>query len=623
MVATHPDVMTRQEVPVEETWDLSPIYANEAAWEADIPRVRDLIAKVSEHRGRLGESASALRAALDDAVALMKLSERVAVYAMLRRDEDQADPEATARYERVMALSVEVGQALAFIRPEILTIPAEALDQYLADPQLALYKHYLEDIVRYRPHTRSVEVEELLAQSAEVARAPRDAFAALDNADLDFGTVRDEEGREIALTKARYQLLMESKNRDVRRAAFEGLMRAYQSHRHTLAALYSASVRKDLFYARARAFETARDAALFDDNIPPAVYDQLLAAVHEARPGIERYMQLRARLLGVDKLAAYDLLVPLAPVPERRYSIAEAQQVVLRSVAPLGDAYVKDLANGFKSRWVDWHETKGKRSGAYSWGVYGAPPVILMNWNGTMDHVFTLAHEAGHAMHSLLADRAQPYHDAQYPIFLAEVASTVNEVLLTWYLLQETPEEDRVTRFSILNRFADTIHSTLIRQAMFADFEHRTHAAVEAGQPLTEQSLSEIYGQLMETYMPGVERDDLARLNWSRVPHFYRAFYVYQYATGIAAAIALARAIRDEGAPAAERYLRLLEAGGSDYPLLLLQRAGVDLTTPDPVRDALAEFEATVAEMEQIVAEGGLNVAANHEPGEQANNRSA
>lgn len=608
MVAAHPGVLTRHEIPVEETWDLSPIYPSDEAWEADLPRARELIAGIARHRGQLGVSATAVRDALDDAMALAQLSERIVVYAMLRRDEDQADPVATARYERAMALSVEVGQALAFLRPEILAIPAETLARFLDDPALATYRHYLDDIIRYRPHTRSVEVEELLAQNAEIARAPRDAFAALDNADLDFGTVRDEEGREIALTKARYQLLMESKNRDVRRAAFEGLMRAYQAHRHTLASLYSASVRKDVFYARVRAFSSAREAALFDDNIPPAVYDQLLTTVREARDGIARYLQLRARLLGLEHLAPYDLLVPLAPMPERRYSIVEAQQTVLASLAPLGDAYVRDLAAGFASRWVDWHETKGKRSGAYSWGVYGAPPVILMNWNGTLDHVFTLAHEAGHAMHSLLADRAQPYHDAQYPIFLAEVASTVNEVLLTWHLLRETPASDSLTRFSILNRFADTIHSTLMRQAMFAEFEHRAHAAVEAGEPLTGDALNSLYDELMETYLPGVERDDLARINWSRVPHFYRAFYVYQYATGITAAIALARAIRDEGEPAAQRYLRLLEAGGSDYPLVLLQRAGVDLTAPEPLRNALAEFETTVAAMEAIVEAGGLEL---------------
>jgi oligoendopeptidase F len=600
--------LTRQEIPVDETWDLSPIYPSDEAWEADLPRAREQIAAMARHRGQLGASAAALRDALDAAMALSQLSERIVVYAMLRRDEDQTDPAATARYERAMALSVEAGQALAFLRPEILAIPAETLERYVQDPALAPYRHYLDDIIRYRPHTRSVEVEELLAQNAEIARAPSDAFAALDNADLDFGVVRDEEGREIALTKARYQLLMESKNREVRRAAFEGLMREYAAHRHTLAALYGASVRKDIFYARARAFSSAREAALFADNIPPAVYDQLLVTVREAQPDIARYLQLRARLLGLERLASYDLLVPLAPVPERRYSIPEAQQMVLSALAPLGDAYVRELAAGFSARWVDWHETKGKRSGAYSWGVYGAPPVILMNWNGTLDHVFTLAHEAGHAMHSLLADRAQPYHDAQYPIFLAEVASTVNEVLLTWHLLRETPADDTLTRFSILNRFADTIHTTLMRQAMFAEFEHRAHAAVESGEPLTGEALNRMYDELMEVYLPGVERDDLARINWSRVPHFYRAFYVYQYATGITAAIALARAIRDEGAPAAERYLRLLEAGGSDYPLVLLQRAGVDLTTPEPLRNALAEFAATVAAMEQIVEAGGLEL---------------
>lgn len=602
--AEQAEQLTRADVPVEETWDLSPIYPDDERWEADAANARALLATAVAHRGSLGESAARLRRALDDVMALRRTLERLAVYAILRRDEDTANSEALTRYERATALSVEAGEALAFVQPEVMAIAPDRLEAFLAAPLLAPYRHLLDDMLRHRPYIRSVEVEELLAQNADVARTPRDAFNALDNVDLDFGVVRDEEGMPIALTKGRYQVLIESKNRDVRRAAYEALIGQYHAHRYTLAQLHTGSVRKDVFYARAHKHPSARRAALFADNIPESVYDSLIAAVRENRPVIEGYFALRRRLLGLDELATYDLYVPLAPQPESRYSIAEARALVLAALAPLGADYVRDLDAGFDARWVDWHETKGKRSGAYSWGVYAEPPVILMNWNGTEDHVFTLAHEAGHAMHSLYADAAQPFHDAGYSLFTAEIASTVNEVLLTWHLLRETPADDGATRFAILNRFADTIHSTLIRQTMFAEFEQRTHAAVESGQPLTLEALNDIYGELVGAYLPGVLNDEYARLGWSRVPHFYRAFYVFQYATGISAAVALARAIRDEGAPAANRYLTMLRAGGSDYSLPLLQRAGVDLTTPAPVRAALREFDDTLGEMTRLVDAG-------------------
>ncbi|HKG25627.1 MAG TPA: oligoendopeptidase F [Thermomicrobiales bacterium] len=598
------ELLTRADVPVEETWDLSTIYPTDDDWDADADKARAQLAAAVAHRGSLGESAARLRQALDDVMAVQRTLERLAVYASLRKDEDTANTAALARYERATALSIEAGEALAFLKPEVMAIDPQRIESSVADPALAPYRHLLDDLLRHRPHTRSVEVEELLAQNADVSRTARDVFNALDNVDLDFGTVLGEDGLPIALTKSRYQLLLESKNRDVRRGAYDALVGEYHGHRHTLAQLHAGSVRKDVFYARAHNFATARQASLFDTNIPEQVYDSLIEAVREARPAIERYLRLRRRLLGVDELAPYDLHVPLAPQPDRRFDIAEARDLVLDALRPLGDDYVRDLAAGFDSRWVDWHETKGKRSGAYSWGVYSLPPVILMNWNGSEDHVFTLAHEAGHAMHSLYADAAQPFHDAGYSLFTAEIASTVNEVLLTWHLLRETPPDDDATRFSILNRFADAIHGTLLRQTMFAEFEHRTHTAVESGRPLTIESLNDIYGELVDAYLPGVANDEYARIAWSRVPHFYRAFYVYQYATGISAAVSLARAIRDERAPAAARYLAMLRAGGSDYPLALLQRAGVDLTTPEPVRAALQEFDNTVAEMEQLVDSG-------------------
>src|ERR687889_1163195 len=564
------------------------------------------IAAVVNHRGALGESASRLRQAFDDIMTLRQTLERIRVYAALRRDENVADSQSLARYERSVAYTIAAAEALAFIEPELLNLAPERFDVLRADSVLEPYTHMLEDLARRRPHVRSAEIEQILAQGADVARAPSDAFTALDNADLTFGRVRDDTGNEIELTKARHALLLRSKDRETRRRAAETFTRAYLDHRHTLAALHGASVRGDVFQARVRNHSSAREAALFGDNVPTAVYDTLIASIRAARPVLARYLELRRQVLGLDELAAYDLLVPLSPEEEQLHDYSQGVDLVLGGLGLLGEDYVDDLRTGFARRWVDVHETKGKRSGAYSSGAYAARPVILMNWNGTMNDVFTLAHEAGHTMHSYYADANLPFHEAGYPIFLAEIASTVNEVLLTWSLLEQTAADDALGRFAILDRFAETYFGAVGRQTMFAEYEQRVHAMAESGQALTVDVLDEIYGELYEAYLPGVTVDEGVRVNWGRIPHFYRAFYVYQYATGLSAAIAIARAIRDEGAPARERYRRLLASGGRDYPLVLLAEAGVDLTSPQPIEASLAEFDAIVSEMEQIVASGAL-----------------
>jgi oligoendopeptidase F len=598
--------LTRAEVPVEETWDLSSIYTSDDEWEAELAGARELVATAAAHRGSLGESPARLRQALEDISAANLRIERLAGYAHLRRDEDLTNTARQAAYNRAISLAIEAGQQLAFVQPELLQLDAARFDALAADPLLAGYAHLLHDLGRRRPHTRSIEVEELLASAYDVARGVRESFSALNDADLDYGVVRDEEGNEIKLTKGRYQLLLQSKNRDVRKSAYDALFAAYEGHINTLATLHASSVRTDLFYANARNYDSPRQAALFDDNIDEAVYDSLLAAVRESQPVVERYYRLRARILGVSDLALYDLYVPLAPQPERRYSIAEAVDVVLQGVAPLGERYVDDLNTLFDQRIVDWHETAGKNSGAYSSGTYGSRPLILMNWNGTTDHVFTLAHEAGHAMHSWFAQMAQPYHYAHYSLFIAEIASTVNEVLLTWELLRQLPDDAHLERFAILDRFADTIAATLVRQTMFADFEHQTHQAALAGEPLTRETLNEMYAGAAAAYRPGVLSDEQSNIEWSRVPHFYRGFYVFQYATGISAAIALAKAIRDDGEESRERYLDMLRAGGSDYPVELLRKAGVDAATGEPVRAAMSVFDETIQQMERIAGEAGF-----------------
>jgi oligoendopeptidase F len=600
------EVPSRDQIAIEDTWDLSTIFVTDEAWESELATVPGKIELAAGYRGRLGESAEVLGEAIRAVFDLELVISRLAVYASLRKDEDTTSTEAIGRYERAIHASIQAGEALAFLQPEILALPESTLTAYVDDPALQPYRHMLEDLQRGRAHVRSAEVEEVLAQLADVSRAPSEAFGMLDNADLQFGEVQDDDGNWISLSKARYGLLMESQNRDVRRGAFEKMAEAYLSHANTIAALHGASVRKDVAAARIRGYDSALDEALFGDNLPRSVYTSLLDMVQSNSTLVERSMNLRKRALGVEVLERYDLRVPLAPESRSRYTYREGVDTVLAGVRALGDQYVAELRTGFDSRWVDVHETRNKRSGAYSWGVYGSPPVMLMNWNGTLSDVFTLAHEAGHAMHTFYANQSQPFHDAGYPIFLAEIASTVNEVLLTWHLLSTGAGQEPLGRFGLLNRFVEGFEGTIINQSMYADFELRTHTAAEAGQPLTLDFLSDQFGSVQDTYNPGVVVNELSAIHWARVPHFYRAFYVFKYATGLAAAINIARAVRDEGEPARERYLAMLASGGSDYPLNLLQAAGVDLTTPDPVRVAFAEYESAISEMERLVDEGVL-----------------
>lgn len=609
MATTMNDIPTRDQIAIEDTWDLAGMFADNDAWEQAAAEIPDLVEKASSFEGRLDEGASVVAEALATVNTLQETLYLVVVYAHLRRDEDTAHTEANARYERSMALAIQAGQAMAFVQPELLSLSPDAFADLSNADELATYRHMFDDLDRQRAHIRSQEVEEVLAQMGEVTRTASEAFSALDNADLEYGTITDEDGNEIALTKGRYALLQESQDRRVRRAAHETMTAAYQNHGHTISSLYGSSVRKDVVGARLRAYESARAEALFDDYVPESVYDTLVDVVREAGPILGRYLNLRKQALELNDLELYDLRVPLAPESTKHYDYRDAVDIVLRGVRALGDEYVSDLKDGFEARWVDVHETKGKRSGAYSSGAYGAPPVILMNWNGTLADVFTLAHEAGHAMHTYYAQRAQPFHLAGYPIFLAEVASTVNEVLLTWDLLGREEAQDPVQRFALLNRFADTFHGTVITQTMFAEFEQQSHAMAEAGVPLTLDALNELFGELQETYLPGVNIDDLARIRWARIPHFYRAFYVYQYATGMSAAINIARAVRDEGESAQKRYLDMLAAGGSDYPMEILKRAGVDLADRKVLEVAVSEFEHTIAEMEALAADGVLQQA--------------
>ncbi|MCC6628961.1 MAG: oligoendopeptidase F [Chloroflexi bacterium] len=590
----------RVDVPVADTWDLSLIYPTDAAWEADFRRVEGMVPALAALQGHVGESAVALHDTLRQRDALHTLLDQLMVYAHMRRDEDTANSTYQALNDRAGSLATRVSAAGAFLEPEILAIPDERLAAYLAeDADLRLYGHHLEELRRQRAHVRSVEVEEVLAQASEVGRAGGTVFGMLNNADLVFPTVLGEDGQEVELTKGRYIVLLESQDRRVREDAFRAMYATYGKVINTIGATLASSVKKDLFYARARRYDTCLAAAMEPDNIPQAVYHQLIEAVHRNLPHLHRYLRLRRRLLGLDELHLWDLYVPMVPEAQRQVPFEEAVQIVTEALQPLGDDYIRVMVEGLRSRWVDVYENQGKRSGAYSSGAYSTPPYILMNYQNMLESVFTLAHELGHSLHSHYSKATQPYVYGYYTIFVAEVASTLNEALLTHHLLATT--DDRRFRMSIINRFLEQFRTTLYRQTMFAEFELLTHQRAEAGQALTPEWLSAEYKALNERYYAAeVVIDDPIRLEWSRIPHFYSAFYVYKYATGLSAAVALAEQILREGAPAVERYLAFLRGGSSAYSIDLLKGAGIDMTTSAPVDEALATFGRYVAELEEL-----------------------
>ncbi|MCG0239001.1 MAG: oligoendopeptidase F [Firmicutes bacterium] len=590
-------VPKREEIPEQYRWDLERIFPSDEAWEQEYQAVESLIPRLQAYQGTLAQSAARLLECLRLRDEIGQRVETLYAYASMRKDEDNTVARYQALHDRAVGLYSRATAAMAFIRPEILAIPDDRLEQFLAEePGLAVYRFHLEDIRREREHVRSPEVEALLAQAAEIAHSPAIIFSMLDNADIKFPTVRDEEGNEVELTKGRYLRLMESQDRRVRRDAFMALYGTYRKYINTLAASLAASVKKDVFYARARNYRSSLEAALFRDNIPVSVYHNLIATVRKNLPVLHRYMAVRKRLLGLDELHMYDIYVPLVRGVDRKIPYEEAAETVAAALAPLGEEYVSALREGLRSRWIDVYETAGKTSGAYSGGAYTTAPYILLNYQENVDSMYTLAHELGHSLHSYFTRRSQPYVYGDYTIFVAEVASTLNEALLTEYLLRNT--DDPQLRRYIVNHQVETIRTTLFRQTMFAEFELAIHEQVERGEALTAESLCALYKELNEAYHgPEMVVDEEIALEWARIPHFYRAFYVYQYATGISAAMALARQILSEGRPAVERYLEFLRSGSSDYSIHLLRRAGVDMTSPEPVQAAIDHFARLVEDL--------------------------
>ncbi|MFS8614391.1 oligoendopeptidase F, partial [Limnochorda sp.] len=595
------EVPDRASIPEEDRWRLEDIFPNDEAWEAAFHELEGLIDKLAAFRGTLGQSGEQLLAFLQLNDEVGQRAEALWGYAHMRLDEDTTHPESQGRQARALNLLVRLESAVAFATPEILAIPPEQLERFLQEtPGLEGYRHALDEIQRRRPHTLSEAEERLLAMAGEVGQSPAQIFQMINEADIRFPTVRDEAGREVEITHARFLKLMESRDRRVRRETFQGLYATYQKQRNTLAATLAAQVQKNIFFARARRFGSALEAALFPSNIPVSVYTNLIETVRQGLPALHRYMALRKRALGLDEHHMYDIYTPIVPEVTVRIPWQEAQELAAAALAPLGEEYVRVLREGFRSRWIDVYENRGKRSGAYSTGVYGVHPYVLLNYQETLDDLFTLVHEMGHALHTYFSNRAQPYVYANYCIFVAEVASTLNEALLAHHLLERWT--DRARRLYVLNHQLDTFRTTLFRQTMFAEFEQQIHQEAEAGRPLTAERLAELYGELNAAYHgPAVVNDEEIRLEWARIPHFYMNFYVYQYATGFSAAQALARRILEEGQPAVEAYLAFLSSGSSDYPLAVLQRAGVDMTSPEPVRQAIQAFHELVQELERLL----------------------
>ena len=593
--------ITREAVPEEFRWDLRDLYQNDDCWEKDFREIESRKDGYARFRGSLDKSAEAVKNCLEFDSDLSRKLEMLYVYAHLRNDEDKTDGFYQGKFDRCTRLATEVSSARSFINSELIAIPDKRMEAFLKEPELKPYKFHLERILRYRNHTLTAKEEALLASSLDMSRLAEDAFGMLNNADLDFGTIEDENGNSLSVTHGNFQSFMHNYNRDIRKHAFDALYSKYSEHQYTFASLLAGSIKKDIFYSRARNHVSAREQALFAENIKTEVYDNLIQAVRGSMEPLYRYFEIRKRMLGLDELRFYDCSVPLVKDIEWSMSYEEATATIFRALQPLGEEYLETLKNGLlEERWVDRYENKGKRSGAYSSGCYDSRPYIMMNYkDDDINSLYTLAHEAGHSMHSFYSRLSQPYLYADYTIFVAEVASTFNEALLTRYLLAGNISDDM--RIYLICREIDNFRGTLYRQTMFAEFEREVYAMAEKGEPLTVETFKGVYKTLLGGYFgKGVLLDDTLCLECFRIPHFYFSFYVYKYATGMSAAYSLSERLMEGGSRELEDYLQFLKSGGSLYPLEALKKAGVDMTTPRPIYKALKNFTSLVDQLEVL-----------------------
>ena len=592
--------MKRIEQKVEDTWCLEDMFESDDFWEEEFGRLQRMIFQYEDFEGPLGESADSLLEYLKFNDETNLLMERLYVYANMRYHQDMANSMYQEFAARAQKLMVEISGASAFAEPEILEITTEKINIFFNEnPELETYKRYISEILRGKNHTLDKKTETILAKSRQMANAAENIFSMYNGADIKFPSITTEEGEEIEITHGNFVPLLESVDREVRKAAFEGVYETYGKMRNTLAATFAANLDQANFYAQVRNFSSAREMYLYGSNISESVYDNLIETVHKNMDKMHKYVSLRKKILDVSELHMYDLYTPIAKAPDTKYSFEAAKDIVLEGLAPMGEEYIKVLEEGFDNRWIDVYENEGKRSGAYSWGAYGIHPYVLMNYHGTLDHVFTLAHEMGHAIHSYYSDANQPYVNAGYKIFVAEVASTCNESLLIQHLLKITEDEEE--KAYLINHFLEQFKGTLYRQTMFAEFEKIAHSMVQNGEGVTADRLCEIYYNLNKKYFgDDIVIDKEIELEWARIPHFYNPFYVYQYATGLSAAIALSKRILEEGKPAVEDYMKFLTGGSSQDPIELLKIAGVDMTSSEPIETALELFGNLLEELQKI-----------------------
>ena len=600
---TQKTIPERKDIPKEHRWDLSPMFSSDEEWDAMYSEVEKKLPFYETFRGKVGESAQTLAGAIGFSLETGRSIEKLYVYAHLKSDEDKSNQQYLGMYQRAVGLYTRAAEQASFFTPEVQRIEDSRIKEFLKEHILAEYRFYLEKILRYKPHTHDEKTEQILAMSQDFAQGTYQVFGQLDNVDLKFGKITDETGASTELSHGNFSTFLINPDREIRKKAFHQYYSEYKGHENTIATTLTYSDKKNIFYSRVRNFESARKAALFTDDVPEAVYDNLVSTVRKNLDPLFDYFRFRREVLGLDELHFYDTYVPIVPDIKFSMNYDEAVDVCEKALAPLGEDYMKTLKKGLTEGWVDRYENKGKRSGAYSSGCYDSPPYILMNFEEkNINSLYTLAHEAGHSMHSYLSKMNQPYVDHEYTIFVAEVASTFNEALLSRYLL-DLYKDDPAMKAYILNREMDNFRATLYRQTMFAEFERECHAILEQNRPLTLEVIKEVYRKLLETYFGDtVVIDTELELECLRIPHFYSAFYVYKYATGISAAIALAEMVIEGGEKARDSYLDFLKLGGSKFPLDELLDAGVDMRSPEPVKKAIAHFEKRVGQLKEEIS---------------------
>ncbi|WP_010093590.1 oligoendopeptidase F [Ornithinibacillus scapharcae] len=601
MAKSTKELQSRSEVPVERTWRLEDIFATDEAWEEELNSLKTDLPKISEYQGKVANSADSLYNVLKLQDELSERLGKLYTYSHMRYDQDTTNAHYQALNSRAESVLTLAQSSMSYLVPEILKMDEETVKRYLEEKEeLKLYEHVLNEIIRQRKHVLSETEEALLAEASEVLSTGSQTFGMLNNADLKFPSITNEKGEEVDLTHGRYVGFLESKDRRVRQDAFKAMYETYGQFKNTFASTLGGTVKAHNFDAKVHHYESARQAALDNNNIPETVYDNLVEAVNERLPLLHRYAKLRKEVLGVEELHMYDMYASLVQDVDMEIPYEKAQEYVLESIQPLGEEYIRVIKEGFENRWIDVEENKGKRSGAYSSGSYGTNPYILLNWQDRVNDLFTLTHELGHSAHSYFTRKYQPYRYGNYSIFVAEVASTCNEALLNDYMLKTI--EDEKQKLYLLNHFLEGFRGTVFRQTMFAEFEHEIHKRAQDGEALTADYLTKIYYELNKKYFgEDVVSDEEIGLEWARIPHFYYNYYVYQYATGYSAATALANKILSGEEGAVDHYLGFLKAGSSDYPIEVLKKAGVDMTSKQPILDALDVFEEKLNEMEKLL----------------------